>query len=94
MLVLRLLKSTFQLLFLIYIGYSRLRLLHRKGRVVVVLTIIFAILNICLGFALAIYLRNDPVESREKSTDSSASGNKAGPIPAASPKDAFPSPAA
>jgi hypothetical protein len=71
-----------------------IQLLPRKDRVAMILTFVFAILNICLGFALAMYLGNDPVESRKKLTDSSISGNKAGPIPAASPENAFPSPTA
>jgi hypothetical protein len=48
-----------------------------------VLTLVFAILNICLGFALAMYLKNDSIESGGNSTDSSISGDEAGSMPAA-----------
>ncbi len=59
----------------------------------VVLTLIFAVLNICLGFALAMYLRADSFESVKAGEDSGINPAKAEAEPAAGPENASSNPA-
>ncbi|MGA2799455.1 MAG: hypothetical protein ABSE63_17875 [Thermoguttaceae bacterium] len=59
-----------------------------------VLTFVFAILNICLGFALAMYLGNGLSGSHEAVKESGMSRVEARPKPAAAPSHVSPSPAA
>lgn len=59
-----------------------------------ILTLVFAILNICLGFALAMYLGNGLSGSHAVVKESRMSRVEASPKPAAAPSHVSPSPAA
>ena len=56
--------------------------LNAKGRFVIVITLIFAVLNICLGFALATYLRGEPYEAGGAAEDAIAGSADAAAAPA------------
>ena len=78
--------------FLIYIFYGCLTAYpSAKGWVVMVLTFIFAVLNICLGFALAMYFWAGPPEPLKAVEDPGA--NPAAPEAAQAAEPASPAPA-